>query len=250
MEGRRQEIIDLVDREGEVSFSQLKEAFPNVSEVTLRKDLRLLDAGQHLIRVYGGAKSVRSAYTAVTSYYMRSTQHMEEKQQIARKAVKLLKPYDSLYLAAGSTCGAIAQNLPDIPLRIVTDGLETALALSKRKKAEILVLGGEMNMETMQLTGTRVFSELQSLRLDYAFNGTLGYNGEFGFGYQSVHALMMTQQLRRQAGRLVIVMDSSKAESVHAMYNFEAKHVDILISDDNLGEETVSALSNDQVAVL
>ena len=140
MEGRRQEMIDLVNREGEVSFNQLKEHFPDVSEVTLRKDLRILDAGQHLIRIYGGAKSIRSTYTNMTSYYMRNTQHMEEKQQIARKAVKLLKPYDSLYLAAGSTCCAIAQNLPDIPLRIITDGLETALALSKQKKAESLIL--------------------------------------------------------------------------------------------------------------
>ena len=37
MEGRRQEMIDLVNREGEVSLNQLKEHFPDVSEVTLRK---------------------------------------------------------------------------------------------------------------------------------------------------------------------------------------------------------------------
>ncbi len=250
MEGRRQKIIDLVNREGEVSFNQLKEAFPDVSEVTLRKDLRLLDAGQHLIRVYGGAKSIRSTYTSMTSYYMRNTQQMEEKQQIARKAVKLLKPYDSLYLAAGSTCGAIAQNLPDIPLRIVTDGLETALSLSKQKKAEILVLGGEMDMGTMQMTGARVFSELDSLRLDYAFNGTLGYSLEYGFGYQSLHAFMMTEQLRKRANKMVIVMDSAKVESVRAMYNFAPENVDILISDDNLGKDAARALSKDHVMIL
>lgn len=250
MGGRRQEIIDLVNREGEVSFQQLREAFPHVSEVTLRKDLRILDAGQYLIRVYGGAKSISSTYTGMASYYMRNTRQTEEKQQIACKAVRLLKPYDSLYLAAGSTCGAVAQNLPDIPLRIVTDGLETAMALSKHKKAKILVLGGEMDQETMQMTGTRVFAELESLRLDYAFNGTLGLSAEYGFGYQSVHALMMTQQLRRHAEKLVILMDSSKAEDIKAMYNFETKHVDILISDDNLKKETARALSKDHVTVL
>ncbi|MCI8515561.1 MAG: DeoR/GlpR transcriptional regulator [Hungatella sp.] len=250
MEGRRQEMIDLVNREGEVSFNQLREHFPDVSEVTLRKDLRILDAGQHLIRIYGGAKSIRSTYTNMTSYYMRNTRQMEEKQQIARKAVKLLKPYDSLYLAAGSTCCAIAQNLPDIPLRIVTDGLETALALSKQKKAELLVLGGEMNLETMQMTGARVLAELEPLRLDYAFNGTLGYSLEYGFGYQSVHALMLTRQLKRRAAKLVIVMDSSKVESVRAMHNLEAKEVDLLISDDNLKQEAAKSLTKQHVMVL
>ena len=60
----------------------------------------------------------------------------------------------------------------------------------------------------------------------------------------------MTQQLRRHAEKLVILMDSSKAEEVKAMYNFETKHVDILISDDNLKKETARALSKDHVTVL
>lgn len=250
LESRRQEMVDLVNREGEVSLTRLKEYFPGVSEVTLRKDLRFLDGARQLIRVYGGAKSIRSTYTSMTSYYMRSTQRMEEKGQIAQKAVRLLKPYDSLYLAAGSTCCAIAQRLPDIPLRVVTDGLETAMALSKLKKAEVLVLGGELDLEIMQMVGARVLSELSGLRLDYAFNGTLGYSLEYGFGYQSTHALMMASLLGRRADKLAIVMDSGKVESVRAMYNLEADRVHILISDDGLGEDAAKSLEEHHVKVM
>lgn len=250
LEGRRQEMVELVNREGEVSFNRLKECFPNVSEVTLRKDLRFLDAGQYLIRVYGGAKSIHSTYANVTSYYMRNNQHIEEKSQIAGKAVKLLKPYDSLYLAAGSTCCAIAQQLPDIPLRIVTNGLETAMALSKLKKAEILVLGGELDLETMEMAGAKVIWELENLRMDYAFNGTLGYSLEYGFGYQSVHALMVARLLCKRAGKMVTVMDSSKVESMRALYNLEAGQVDILISDDRLRKDAASRLERQQVMVM
>ena len=40
MEKRRQEIVELVKRESEISFAELKQHFPEVSEVTLRKDLK------------------------------------------------------------------------------------------------------------------------------------------------------------------------------------------------------------------
>ena len=57
MEKRRQAIRDIVNQLGEVNFTQLRELFPEVSDVTLRKDLKFLDETQQLIRVHGGAKS-------------------------------------------------------------------------------------------------------------------------------------------------------------------------------------------------
>ncbi len=61
---------------------------------------------------------------------------------------------------------------------------------------------------------------------------------------------MLTRQLKKRAAKLVIVMDSSKVESVRAMYNFAAKEVDILISDDNLKQEAAKSLTRQHVMVL
>ena len=59
MELRRNAIVELINDKGTVSFSQLKAAFPNVSEMTLRTDLKLLDEANRILRVHGGAKSVQ-----------------------------------------------------------------------------------------------------------------------------------------------------------------------------------------------
>ena len=56
METRRNAIVDLINENGTVSFSQLKDAFPNVSEMTLRTDLKLLDEARRILRIHGGAK--------------------------------------------------------------------------------------------------------------------------------------------------------------------------------------------------
>ena len=59
MEMRRNAIAELVNKHGTVSFSQIKEQFPNVSEMTLRTDLKALDAAKEIVRIHGGAKSVQ-----------------------------------------------------------------------------------------------------------------------------------------------------------------------------------------------
>ena len=59
MNERREQMLSLINREGTVSFSGLKQAFPNVSEMTLRNDLKYLDAQHQIVRVHGGARSVR-----------------------------------------------------------------------------------------------------------------------------------------------------------------------------------------------
>ena len=53
MEQRRNEIVAFVNEQGQVSFSQLKEKFPTVSEMTLRTDLKILDQNQQLVRIHG-----------------------------------------------------------------------------------------------------------------------------------------------------------------------------------------------------
>ena len=59
MEIRRNAIIELINTHGTVKFSQIKKAFPNVSDMTLRTDLKALDDANQIIRIHGGAKSVQ-----------------------------------------------------------------------------------------------------------------------------------------------------------------------------------------------
>ena len=62
MEQRRNAIVELVNREGSLSFVQLKEAFPSVSEMTLRTDLKALDQARRVVRVHGGQCGRQAAH--------------------------------------------------------------------------------------------------------------------------------------------------------------------------------------------
>ena len=116
MNKRRQAIADMVNQLGEVSLTQLKSSFPEVSEVTLRNDLRYLDEAQQLIRIHGGAKSIMSVAGSLNNYSVRASLHQQEKATIAAKAAALIHPDDSVFITAGTTCAALAKKLPACPL--------------------------------------------------------------------------------------------------------------------------------------
>ena len=86
MEQRRNQIVELVNRKGSISFAQLKEAFPSVSEMTLRTDLKALDEARRVVRVHGGVKSVEQVVGTDDLLSRRAARNAEAKQIIAEKS--------------------------------------------------------------------------------------------------------------------------------------------------------------------
>lgn len=250
MESRRQEIVELVNREGELSFSELKRNFPTISDVTLRKDLKYLDSTMQIVRVHGGAKSLPAAIGSVDNFYTRSTKHIEEKKLIAQKAAQLLRPHHSLFIAAGSTCAELTKVLPDMPMQVFTDGLVTALELAKQPGIEVTILGGEILNESVRSSGPKVFEELNQLHFDFAFMGTDGYRPDYGFVCCSAHAAALFQTIIEHSDKVVVLMDSSKISAARAARNIPAASVDIVVSDGGLDEASIKTLTQAGVMVL
>lgn len=250
MDIRRHKIVELINLHGEMSFTALKEHFPEVSEVTLRKDLRHLDSEQLIVRIHGGAKSLPTAIGAVDNFYTRSTRHTDEKVSIAQKALSLLRPHQAIFIGSGSTCAELCKNLTDIPLQVFTDGLMTALELSKQSNVEVTILGGEVNTNDVRASGPRVFNELNQLHFDLAFLGTDGYRINQGFGCYSPHSAALFNALRKCSDTLVVLMDHSKINAARAARNIPADYINYVISDDQLDHTVIKSLTQAGVTVL
>ena len=160
MEKRRKAIRDMVNQLGEINFDQLREMFPKVSDVTLRKDLKYLDETQQLIRIHGGAKSLPHA----VNYHFRSSVNHEEKREIAVKASGLISAHDSIFMTAGTTCIELAQSLPLVPLYVFTDGILTASSFPCSKDINVEIFGGEVDLNVMRVGGPSVLDALENLR--------------------------------------------------------------------------------------
>ena len=113
METRRNQITELVNQNEYVRFSQIKECFPDVSEMTLRTDLKVLDQEKKIVRIHGGAKSVQMVIGTDDYLTKRAIRNLTEKEEIAKKAVKILEPNTAVFLDSGSTTTEMARCFPN-----------------------------------------------------------------------------------------------------------------------------------------
>lgn len=250
MENRRKNIVDLVNQEGSVTLQQLRDAFPTVSDVTLRKDLSFLDSTMQLVRTHGGAKSLPAAIGMIDNFYTRITVNTEAKNLIAQKATQLMQPNLSVYLAPGTTCIALAKVLPDIKMQFFTDGIATAMELAKYTNIQTTIFGGELDTSALRTHGPRFFATVNSMHFDYAILSADNFRPEHGFICCSDYLWNLLKTLRAHADKLIILLDSSKVNTVRAARFFPTELVDIVVTDGRFDDEALRALQKANVTVL
>ena len=181
MEIRRNAIIELINTHGTVKFSQIKKAFPNVSDMTLRTDLKALDDANQIIRIHGGAKSVQVVVGTDDFLNKRSFRNRKEKQMIAEKALSLLRPDTTIFLDSGSTATILASLFPDQSNLIYTTGLSCATELANLTKPVIMLPGGQLNRYSISVYGISAIRELEQVNFHQTFLGVTGYSMKAGF---------------------------------------------------------------------
>lgn len=250
MEMRRDAIVQLVNEKGSVRFSQIKEAFPNVSEMTLRTDLKALDEEKKILRVHGGARSVQVIIGTDGFLNRKSVHNISEKQEIARKALTLLHPDTTLFLDSGSTTTAFARQIPDRSYLIYTTGLSCATELANLSKPTVMLPGGKLNRYSQSVFGYSAIRELERVNFDQAFLGVTGFHPSVGFSCGISDEALLKETAIQQSGQVIALMDSSKID-VKCSFSFcRLSDIDVVVSDGKLPEEFLDECRKYGVQVL
>lgn len=251
MEGlkqRRDEIAAFVSNHGEVTFSQLKEAFPHVSEMTLRTDLKALDQDKRIVRIHGGAKSLSQVAGNEDFFNDRFVRHVEEKKQIAQKAISLVQPDQTIYMDSGSTTTMLVQNLPDDHYIFFTTGLTCALEMTKLHKAEAMMIGGKINDHSACVYGSQCTTTIEDIHFDVAILSATNYSND-AFTCESYEDSIIKKTIIKQSKKIILLMDSSKINKTGTYRFCTTRDIDILVSDDNLPKEIIEQASKHNVVV-
>ena len=250
MEIRRNAIVELINEHGTVSFSQLKNAFPNVSEMTLRTDLKLLDEAKRIVRIHGGAKSVQVVIGTDDYLSKRSVRNISEKQRIAEKAVSLIRPDTTIFLDSGSTATMTARLFPDQSNLIYTTGLSCATELANLSNPTVMIPGGVLNRYSQSVYGILAVRELERVNFSQTFLGVTSYSLSTGFNCGSNDEAILKQTAIEQSEQTVVLMDSSKVGVKSTFGICGLAQVDVVVSDGNLPEEFLEECRRFQVKVL
>jgi len=247
---RRTDVNSYIQTKGEVTLAELQSRYPDVSSMTLRRDLEELERRGHIIRIRSGAKSIAHlSLLKEAAYTQRQTEHAEAKMAIAKKAVSLLSPGRSIYIDSGTTCMCFAQQIADAPLFVLTPAPNIAIELIKHAAVKVNLTGGQLDRETLTLSGFNAVEYVKTLNIDLAFMAASAFNPTSGFSCGEYNEAELKRLIVAKAQHVIMLMDASKMNSSMPYTFARPPDIQTLITDAPLPESCQSALQQAGVVV-
>ena len=213
----------------------------SVSEVTIRKDLAILEGEGSVLRTHGGAISVGRS-RAELAFEVRARLHTTEKSLIGAEAARLVEDGDSIALDASSTALQIARHLKARrELTVVTNGIRVATELAAQPSITVLMPGGAVRWEAFSLVGKWGTMMLRQLNIQKAFVGAVGFTLEEGLTDVNAEEAELKRAMVMSAKDVIGVFDHTKWNRV-AMATFcPTNQLRLVISDDRAPVNSVKA---------
>lgn len=246
---RHQYILQKLQRKGIVSIQELSDQM-QVSGVTIRKDLKMLEDKNLLFRTHGGG-SLHNPYALERPINEKQFINSSEKEQIAKAAVRLIGDHDSVMIGSGTTVSELARNLfPSEQITVITPALKVALELSGRPKVEVMQLGGLLRQNSSSVAGTFAETMLNSISCGILFLGVDGIDTEYGLTISNLTEAGLNQKMIRTAQSLAILADHTKfgKRGIAKICDFE--DVQYIITDKKAPAEAVEALEEMGIQVI
>ncbi|MFF4112406.1 DeoR/GlpR family DNA-binding transcription regulator [Streptomyces sp. NPDC001714] len=206
---RRQLILEMVRANGAVSLRELARVV-QTSEVTVRRDVRALEAEGLLDRRHGGAV-LPGGFTRESGFPQKSHLATAEKTAIADLAAGLVEEGEAIVVGAGTTTQELARRLARVPgLTVVTNSLLVAQALAHANRVEVVMTGGTLRGSNYALVGSGAEQSLQGLRVSKAFLSGSGLTAERGLSTSNMLSASVDRALVQAAAEVVILSDHTK----------------------------------------
>lgn len=229
---RRALILRMLEQQEEVQVTELSN-LTGISEVTIRKDLTILQNRHLLLRTRGGAmrKPIENQSEDTTIAKKRMF-NFKEKERIGEEAVKLIKEGDFIMLDSGTTTLEVARHLDKFQhLRIITNAMNIATELMNYKRFDVVLLGGNVRVNSHSMVGPLALSVLRNFSRYKLFLGVDSFSIENGVSTPNLEEALLNQLMIQQADKVIAVFDSSKFNKRSFVHIADAKELDCIITD-------------------
>ena len=248
---RISEIAELLDKRGKLTLEQLEEHFPNVSQMTLRRDLFQLEEEGKIIRIRGGAMSVREVQkTSGEPYTKKTTMHTDEKIVIAEKAASLIDEGASIFIDGGTTALYLAKEMPDKNCTIFTNGLAVATELAKKKNVTVNLLGGPLIKDNLVTASSFSSLYFTDTNFELAIISAAAFTPENGFSCSSQVEAELFRVICKKAKFLYMMLDSSKIGKIKPYTFAREEDINVLITDNDFPDKLKERFKNKDIVVI
>lgn len=238
---RRRTILDILQSEGSVRVSELSHLL-NVSEITIRRDLELLEKKGYLEKTFGGAILYRRLELEPL-FSEKDHINIDAKRAIAAAAANLVDGNETILINSGSTTLRIFRNLINKDnLTVITNNIGATLE-SQGLGLNLIITGGQYREQSNSLTGPIAIQNIQKVFADKCFIGVDGISIKQGLTTPILEeaeiARAMIGQTRKQ---VIVVADSSKLGVVSNYLSANIQDINTLVTSTGIDSDFRSEL--------
>ena len=247
MKGARQrEMHELLRTRGQMTVRQLSRHF-EVSEATIRRDLRQLAGMAGLERMHGGVTFNDDSEPPVL---VRRRENAAAKMALARRATEEVYRGATIFIGSGSTMACLAECLTDSQeLTVITNAHNVASELAAVPGLNIVMTGGAFRKGEMSLIGPIAENTLRQMPFEAAFISVQGISAEAGISNTFAPETSTDRVVLDLAPRLVVVAEAYKLGRVAPIPVGPATAADLLITDAEPDSEELARLTALGIAV-
>jgi DeoR/GlpR family transcriptional regulator of sugar metabolism len=204
---RKRFILNKLKQEGQIIAKQVSQEL-DLSEDTVRRDLRELAQEGLLQRVHGGALP---ASPAVINFAGREHLASQGKIAIGRAAARMIQPGQVVILDGGTTARELARHLPrELRFTVVTHSPTIAIALVEHPSVEVILIGGRLFKHSVVAVGAAAIEAISQIRADTFFMGVTGIHPEFGLSTGDLEEAHIKRALSAAAADTIVMVSSEK----------------------------------------
>lgn len=246
---RHQWIIDRLTETRRVNVLELS-AELEVSAVTIRKDLKLLEEKNLLFRSHGSAIP-QNPYVLDRHVSEKEKIRTEQKSRIAAKAASLVEERDYIILASGTTINEMARQLRNNRnVTVISASLIASQILTGNPDIEVIQLGGMVRSSSSSVVGSKAEKSLEDYNCSKLFIGVDGLDPESGLTTTNALEASLNQKMLISAQKIIVLVDSTKLNRKGFGKICSLSQVDIVITDVEADPETVKQIEEKGVEVI
>lgn len=244
---RMAQILGILETEETCAIADLSQRL-SVSDETIRRDVKQLEALGHVQKFHGGVRLPANIFEA--PYRQRQHVQVEEKRRIGQATADLIEDGMTVFIESNTTAFWLARSLTrQRNLSIITNGVEIARELCGRNNNKIFFAGGEMSDDTFSTLGPTAIDFISRFTPDMSIFGASALDPVLGVCDFDLGEADFIRATIGQARTTVLIVDHSKFNKRGLVHIANYADIDILVSDQAPDGDLMRAMHNVRIVV-
>ena len=229
---RRQWIIKELKINKKLEINALSKTL-NVSEMTIRRDLKFLENSGILNRISKGAivNTMNDFDIIDDTLKTRTLQNIEQKKILAKYASHLINDGDVIFLDASTTVYEMCSYIVNKNITIITNSVRIAQFFNSTKNITVILTGGILRYATLSLIGSDCEEFLKKYNTNKVFMSAKAITFLNGLTDVNMFEINTKKIAIKNTNEVIVLLDNTKFNKVSLKKVCDTEQISKLIID-------------------